>query len=207
MPETKPQTVREACLAEALAIVARDGVEHLSLREVARRLGISHQTPYRHFKSRDHLLADLAQRAYHDFARVLERAAHIPDPDVALAAMGRAYLDYAAREPLSYRLMFGTPLPPAADHPDMMNEARHAFDFLVQALERRAADAMHSKSAHSYQKTNQSEIERDALFIWSSLHGFASIRASSAFDTLGLLNQTADEIVTQLLERIGKGLG
>lgn len=201
MPDRKPHNVREACLSEALAIVARDGVEQLSLREVARRLGISHQTPYRHFKSRDHLLADLVARAYHDFAVVLEKSANIQDAKAALAAMGIAYLDYAAREPLAYRLMFGTPLPPAADHPDMMTEARHAFDLLVKALERH--------HTHAIVRTSMSRetIERDALFIWSALHGFASIRASSAFDTLGLKPKSPDDMVAHLLERIGKGLG
>lgn len=200
MPGSKPQNVREACLSEALAIVARDGLEHLSLREVARRLGISHQTPYRHFKSRDHLLADVVARAYHDFALVLKQNADMPDAEAALAGMGIAYLDYAAREPLSYRLMFGTPLPPPAQHPNMMNEARHAFDLLIRALER------HHMPLSNGRTVSRQTIEHDALFVWSTLHGFASIRASSAFNTLDLRSESAENIVAEILIRIGKGL-
>lgn len=194
----KPTNVKEACLTEALAIVAREGLEHLSLREVARRLSISHQTPYRHFKSRDHLLAELVARAYRDFATVLTKALALPDADKALSAMGIAYLDYAAREPLSYRLMFSTPLPPASDHPAMMEEARSTFDLLVNALKRRQVARSKSQDDH--------DVERDAMFVWSSLHGFASIHASSAFETLALDRAETQTMIEHLFMRIGAGL-
>ncbi len=64
--------VREACLEEALAIIEEDGVESLSLREVSRRLGVSHQAPYRHFTNRDDLLAELLTRCFEVFAAHLE---------------------------------------------------------------------------------------------------------------------------------------
>ncbi len=64
--------VREACLEEALAIIEESGVEALSLREVSRRLGVSHQAPYRHFTNRDDLLAELLSRCFEVFAAHLE---------------------------------------------------------------------------------------------------------------------------------------
>ena len=51
--------LREACVQAAREVIAERGVEGLSMRDVARRLGISHQAPYRHFESRDHLLAEI----------------------------------------------------------------------------------------------------------------------------------------------------
>ena len=56
--------MREACVEEALAIVGEAGLEALSLREVARRLHVSHQAPYKHFPSRDHILAEVVGRAF-----------------------------------------------------------------------------------------------------------------------------------------------
>jgi AcrR family transcriptional regulator len=183
--------LREDCVAEALAIIAQDGVEKLSLREVARRLGVSHQAPYKHFPSRDHILAEIVARAFADFARSLDARPVAGDPDGDMGHMGRAYLDYARSHPLEYRLMFGTPLPAPDRHPAMMKEAKHAFSLLCDALERKAA-------AMGRERTRD-EIVLDALFIWSGLHGLASILASSTVTTLGLDRHLLEESRERLL--------
>lgn len=79
--ETSPcSDLREACVREALAIITSAGVEKLSLREVARRLGVSHQSPYRHFESRDHVLAEIVRRAFVDLLQpcAVRRSRTIP---------------------------------------------------------------------------------------------------------------------------------
>lgn len=191
--------LREACLAEALTIIEHEGVERLSLRDVARRLGVSHQAPYRHFPSRDHILAEIVARAFEGFARHLDAHGESNDSDRDMRRMGEAYLDYAAKHPLQYRLMFATPLPDAAAHPEMMAKARHAFDLLIGALQRKAANQGLSPSKEN--------IVLDALFIWSGLHGLASLRNSSAFDTLGLQRRLTARSDMHLLARFADALG
>ena len=61
---SKSGDLREACVKEALAIIAEGGIDSLSLRDVARRLGVSHQAPYKHFPSRDHILAEVVGRRF-----------------------------------------------------------------------------------------------------------------------------------------------
>ena len=134
--KAKAEDLREACLREALAIIETAGVEKLSMREVSRRLGVSHQAPYKHFRSRDHILAEIVSRAYAAFAKHLENRPQTGDPDADLGAMGRAYFRYALAHPLQYRLMFGTPLPDPEQHPTMMQQARHAFALLQDAIAR-----------------------------------------------------------------------
>jgi AcrR family transcriptional regulator len=109
-PRAKTRNLRESFVLEAMAIIGETGIEELSLREVARRLGVSHQAPYKHFPS-DHLLAEIVSRAFAAFAQHLDARRRSQNPHEDLAAMGRAYLDYAREHPLHYRLMFGTPLP------------------------------------------------------------------------------------------------
>ncbi len=58
MPD-KPADLKEACIQAAREVIAEQGVESLSMRDVSRKLGVSHQAPYRHFPSRDHLLAEI----------------------------------------------------------------------------------------------------------------------------------------------------
>jgi AcrR family transcriptional regulator len=177
----RTRSLREACLAEALAIVEEKGVEMLSLREVARRLGVSHQAPYRHFPSRDHILAELVSAAFAAFAAHLDRSQAGGGGTQEMEALGRAYLDYAARHPLQYRLMFGTPLPDPALHPEMMRNARHAFAVLQSALGR--------NPPATAGRASYDDINLDALFVWSAIHGVASMMQTNAIATLGLSRQ------------------
>lgn len=196
----KPERdLREACIAEAMAIVSGEGVERLSLREVARRLGVSHQAPYKHFPSRDHILAAIVARAFAAFARFLDRHPRTGDADADLGGMGMAYLDYARANPLEYRLMFATPLPDGRDHPEMMAEARHAFALLCEGLRCRAAQ-------HGAARDEQA-IVLDALFIWSCLHGLAGIHASTLVGTLALPPGTIEASPAHVLGRVGDAMG
>ncbi|MBV9750100.1 MAG: helix-turn-helix transcriptional regulator, partial [Acetobacteraceae bacterium] len=150
-------------MREALAIIEEAGVEALSLRDVARRLGVSHQAPYKHFPSRDHLLAEIVARAFAAFARHLDARPRSDDPHHDLAAMGEAYLRYATEHPLQYRLMFGTPLPDPNQHPEMMRSAQHAFSLLRDRLARMDGGREPKRAADA--------AELDALFVWSTMHG------------------------------------
>jgi AcrR family transcriptional regulator len=73
------------------------GLDGLSLREVASRLGVSHYAPYKHLPSRDHLVAELIRQAFVEFAHALAQGASAFDGHDALAGMGRAYVSYALR--------------------------------------------------------------------------------------------------------------
>ena len=194
----KPTKLREACLEEALAIIEAEGVEALSLREVARRLGVSHQAPYKHFPSRDHILAEIVARAFGAFARHLDERPRHADPQDDLAEMSRAYLDYARAHPLQYRLMFGDLLPDLKKHPDMMRQAKHAFALLNDCLAR--------LSTKDGAAASETDVALDALFVWSSVHGLARILQSRAVQTLDLPSEAVDAAAGHLVARIGRAL-
>lgn len=194
--KARTDNLREDCVSEALSIIGRDGLDKLSLREVARRLGVSHQAPYKHYPSRDHLLAEVVKRAYESFARHLEAVARksaAAPPD--LRAMGGAYVRYALSHPLEYRLMFNTTLPDPQKHPAMMKSAHLAFDMLREALGHR-----HSVSRDATER----DVDHDALFIWSTLHGLVSIMRSEAGGSMDL--PLGDKAVKQVLDRIGTAI-
>jgi AcrR family transcriptional regulator len=188
--------LREACVEEARTIIAEHGVESLSLREVARRLGVSHQAPYKHYPSRDHLLAEIVARAYASFAAHLDARPHHDDPHDDLRAMGEAYVGYALSHPLEYRLMFGTPLPDPAAHPEMMRQSQHAFSILRDAIARLDRRSVSDASP-----------ELDAMYVWATVHGLASVMQSSVKAALGLGTETLAATPAHVLMRIGTGLG
>lgn len=196
--KTKPDDLREACLQEALRIIETSGVERLSLRDVARRLNVSHQAPYKHFESRDHILAEIVARAYASFAAALDARPQTDDPEADLAEMGKAYVRYAQTHPLQYRLMFGTPLPDPKEHRHMLEQARHAFSLLTNGLKR--------KARHLGQTKTEEDIQMDALFIWSTLHGLASLLKADALSTLDLPAGSAQSAPLHILSRLKAGL-
>jgi AcrR family transcriptional regulator len=193
---SKPHDLREACVHEAMAIIAEQGLDCLSLRDVARRLGVSHQAPYKHFESRDHILAEIVSRAYADFASYLDKRTRGKDPYDDLGKLGDSYLTYAAKHPLRYQLMFGTPLPDARKHPEMLRQAQHAFASL------RAAIAQLPDRQRS-----EAEIDLDALFAWSSVHGLASILKTQAGENAGFSDNTIKNAARHILGKIGDALG
>jgi len=194
----KNRDLKEECIREGLKIIAKDGIGKLSLREVARRLGVSHQAPYKHFASRDHILAAIVARSFDAFARHLDRHPKTDDPDAEMGKMGQAYLDYARRHALEYGLMFNTPLPDGRKHPEMMANAKHAFALLCDALRR--------KTLQRGRALDDEAVMLDALFIWSGLHGLASIAASSTVDTLEITPPVLARSPMHLLRRLSQAM-
>jgi len=175
--------LKEACIQAAREVIAEKGVEGLSLRDVARKLGVSHQAPYRHYPSRDHLLAAIMQRCFEDFAAFLDQASKA-HPSDALLGMGQAYMRYAADHPLEYRLMFGTPWPEPAAHPELVRHAVHAFDLLRHHLQQQLQQRASATQSDMLALLAQAELQ--ALFIWSALHGMASIQQANVMQHLAL---------------------
>jgi len=159
---------------QALAIIETSGVEGLSLRDVSRRLGVSHQAPYKHFRNRDELLAEVVARAFAEFAAYLDARPRRPEPSDDLAEIGKAYINYAAANPLNYRLMFSTPLPDPDTHPGMLAQAQHAFAILRCAIDRLPPTPGN---------TVRQSPDLDALYVWSTIHGLVSVLQSSAITT------------------------
>ena len=195
--KSKPDDLREACIEEAYDIVDAAGLENLSLREVARRLGVSHQAPYKHFPSRDHILAAIIARAFQEFAAFLESRPSSEDANQDLRNMGVRYMDYAQANPLKYRLMFNTALPPAEDHPGMMADAQHAFSILHNRLKGMTLREV-DEGAPSRQL--------DALFIWATIHGMASILQSDVLQSLELTDEELQTAFPHALARLSLAL-
>jgi len=204
MPRSKPSSepmpapdLKDACVNAAREAIAAHGIEHLSLRDVARRLGVSHQAPYRHYPSRDHLLAEVMRRCFEHFSRHLDARARSDDPRAELESLGRQYLSFALTHPLEYRLMFGTPWPPVADHPALQEAARHAFDMLRAALRRLhgvAADAEHHRA------------DLDAVCIWACVHGLSTLMQSNCMARIDETLGVKAELPEHLLQMLGRAL-
>lgn len=187
--------LRDACVEAAREVIAQEGIEHLSLRDVARRLGVSHQAPYRHFPTREHLLAEVMRRCYSQFAAHLQDRPSSSDPHADLHALGERYLDFALSHPLEYRLMFSTPWPQAAEQAQLTADANQAFDTLRRAMAR----------AHGVKAPTQA-VDLDALFVWATMHGLAGILSANCTTHLTLSPTVHKKAVAHVMGLIGRGL-
>jgi AcrR family transcriptional regulator len=188
--------LKEACVRAAHEVIAEHGIEHLSLRDVARRLGVSHQAPYKHYPSRDHLLAEVIRRCFEAFAEYLGSGEPHADPRQDLATLGRRYLSYAQAHPLEYRLMFGTPWPDNAEQAGLVRDAKHAFDVLRRVLRR----------IHGDRAAMRARVDKDAMFIWSNMHGLATIVQSNVMPHLGLAATVEARLAEHVLQMMGVAL-
>ena len=104
---------------------------------------MSAAAPYRHFRDRDELMADVARRGFELFAAALEHAWDDgrPDPLTAFERLGRAYLDFARSEPAYYSAMFEAGIPLDAN-PELRAAGDRAFGVLRDAAE--AVDRRHA---------------------------------------------------------------
>ena len=190
---TSPIHLKDACVAAAHAVIAEHGVEKLSLRDVARKLNVSHQAPYKHYASRDHLLVEVIRRCFVKFSDALKARNRAADTKQDIHALGISYLQFALQNPLEYRLMFGTAWPAVAADSMMLADARYSFDVLRQALQ-----PLFAKSLNSTEK-----IDATAMFMWSTLHGLASIMQSQTLYSLDLhpkFIENAEEQVMALID-------
>lgn len=159
--------LREALIDAALNLIAEKGPAGFSFAEAARAAGVSAAAPYRHFRDKDALMADVAQRGFEALQERLESAwdGGKPDPVKAFDAMGRAYLDFARDEPASYVAMFESQLAPS-EYPELHRAGEAAFGVL-----RRAAEV----AVATLPEDGRPPAMMVALHMWSMAHGIASL--------------------------------
>ena len=108
-------------------LFAERGLHAVTIRELARELGMSAMTPYRYFQDREEILAAVRAAAFERFAAALERAAATKGNAATRAnAVGRAYLNFAFKEPNAYKLMFDVNQPAAGRFPELDRAGRRA---------------------------------------------------------------------------------
>jgi AcrR family transcriptional regulator len=159
--------LKEALVRAALELIAEKGPAGFTFADAARWAGVSPAAPYRHYRDRDALLADVAQRGFEAFTAALAKAWDDSRPDVhsAFDRLGKAYLDFAKREPAYYSAMFEAGVPLDAD-PKLRETGERAFAVLRDAAERLVA-LMPAKG--------RPPALMVALHIWSMTHGVASL--------------------------------
>jgi AcrR family transcriptional regulator len=124
--------LRQAVLQTAGGILEKEGLRALSLRELARRAGVSHNAPYRHFPDRESLLAALAAEGFQMLGDALQSRPR--------REMGEAYVEFALAHPERFRLMFG-------GLAKLERRDRRAYEGLLKSFADLGEDAQYAAAA------------------------------------------------------------
>jgi AcrR family transcriptional regulator len=159
--------LRQALIEAARALISEKGPAGFTFAEAARAAGVSAAAPYRHFRDRDALMADVAAQGFEKFETALAKAWNEgkPEPWVAFHNLGRAYLRFARSEHAYYSAMFESGLSPDAT-PELRAAGDRAFGVLRSAAETLCALLPAAK---------RPPVLMVSLHIWSIAHGIAAL--------------------------------
>jgi AcrR family transcriptional regulator len=159
--------LKEELVRAALGLIGEKGPNGFTFAEAARVAGVSPAAPYRHYRDKDALLADVATRGFQAFEAALARAwdQGRPDPETAFHRLGRAYLAFAHNEPAYYSAMFEAGVPLDAS-PELRAAADRAFQGLRSASEALIALLPAGKRPPALMM---------ALHVWAMSHGVAAL--------------------------------
>ena len=190
--------LKEVLLEAARKLIEQYGPAGFTLTEAARLAGVSPAAPYRHFRDRDALLAEVARSGFERFAARLDMAWNngVPTPLSAFENLGRAYLAFARDEPASYTVMFETGILPGSDG-QTLPAADRAFDVL-----QRAAAAL----CRQLPEPERPPIKLMSLHIWAISHGVAALFAQGNLQARKV-PMSPEEILESALLIYLKGLG
>ena len=158
--------LREILLESALRLIAEMGPRGFTLRELARRAGVSHNAPYRHFHDRDDLMAAVATQGYRELTHVMRRAATADiDPLDRLKQAGLAYIAFALRRPEHFAVMFDGPVSLNTERPGSSEAAKEAFTTLVSFVQ----------SCQEAGRFPPGDPQSFTLLAWSMVHGVSKL--------------------------------
>ncbi|WP_395494588.1 TetR/AcrR family transcriptional regulator [Acetobacter sp. KSO5] len=175
MSETKDRPyhhgdLRRALIDTALAMLAADQNWTFTLREVARRTGVSHAAPYKHFRDREELLRELARIGFVRLGETMQEAMSLdlPSTRAQFTVTAQACIEFACQNPGLYRLMFSSDADKTID-PQLHDAAMDTFGILLELLQKGEEDGSFRPVA----------IRALAAASWAQVHGLAMLAISN----------------------------
>lgn len=185
--------LRRSLMEEALKLLRETGPDGLSMRELARRLGVTYGAPHHHFAEKDELFAAIAEQAFAELIARVESRLMQPgalDPAQRLRTGARIYLEFARSERVRYQVMFLPQLRDRKRFASLHATGGQALRLLALAFE---AAGVPRVSTHAR-----------AVACWSTLHGFASLSNEGFLEESGkALESLAAAVVDEAVHVAG----
>jgi AcrR family transcriptional regulator len=189
--------LREEFVAEGLAILEAEGMAALSMREIARRIGVTQTAPLHHFEGKAGLLAAIAALGFRMlFEARMQALKDQREPGERLMAVLLAYVDFARAHPQLFHLMHGPQIPDKSVFPELNDAAIRSYGVLETAV----AD---------YLLATEGSMERRreaTLAAWTACHGLAQIMTSPQNTPTYVLRKDPAGVSRRIFEIFLRGL-
>jgi AcrR family transcriptional regulator len=159
--------LRQKIIEAALLWIEKENIVSLSLRSIARNLGVSHNAPYRHFPDKESLLVAIAEIGFRELHNSLQDAlANSPDDaQQRVENLGIAYIQYAVENQASYRVMFSDRSENDRKDCSLNQSAEKAFKVLLDAI----------KAGQQSEVFTAEDCQQLARVCWSLVHGVSML--------------------------------
>ena len=184
--------LRNALIEAGVEILAQEGENALSLRKVARKVGVSHAAPYRHFENKEALIAAIADEGYQKLEEQMKEAiAQFPDgSNIQLIELGWAYIRFALENPNHLRVMF-------TDFSEACAlETGNTFILLMNTL----------KAGQKAGVIVSGDLPQMALAVWATVHGLAILLIENKIPAVSLGAVSAEEVARACIQTSFDGL-
>lgn len=182
--------LRRQLISVGEEVLTERGLAALSLREVARRLGVSHNAPFKHFSSREALLAAMAEQGFEDLAARQAQAA-AGGGDQVMLARGLIYVTFALERPALFRLMFSGEVD------------RERFP----ALAVRAETSLQQVTRHIGEAFGEEAAGDATLSAWAFVHGLANLLLDGQIPPALRAGRSDEGIAKAVIAAMAHGLG
>lgn len=192
-PDYHHGDLERALVAAARALLEKEGLDALSLRAVARAVGVSPAAPYHHFPDKDALLAAVAAEGYRDLtAAMVARMTREKEPSRRFEATGAGYVAFATANPALFRLMFGGSGHRFSTHEGLATAGIAAYDVLSKAAAEAASAAGRDPAT----------LPMTMLTAWSLVHGLAMLVLDAEIAPQAYGARDPEDLALQMLNRM-----
>ncbi len=191
--------LRNALIQSGLELLAEGGASGLDLRQVARRAGVSHAAPYRHFSDKSSLLAAINQEGFRWLAESIQtRLATAPNDALEqLVAIANGYVQFAQAHPRLMREMFSGLNIEREGYPELYAESKSVYELYVQVVRR----------GQERGQIIGSPPTALAGVLWSMLHGVAMLIIEHQITSYADTPEAIESVTRLCVESLYKGLG